>query len=197
MDNPKRTLTAGSAVWVISVWSSARHPSLNWTPLITTARCLKPRILSQLFCALSTSLNEHQCQDGVLRNTATGLVGSEAHGSKGRFKRMSIKRIFQLFTVIFRKITQILILYHFLAVPVMNTIGDLKPGCYHHLSFSLALLFYLGSVARYRPTEVEDLLVTELCPLISEAIAVIPQHFLYQMLGYITNNVCVIPQSKL
>lgn len=74
---------------------------------------------------------------------------------------------------------------------------DLKPGLYHHLSFSLALLFYLGSVARYRPTEVEDLLISELSPLVSEAIAVVPQQFLYQLLGFITGNVCVIPQSKL
>ncbi|MGL5922647.1 YaaC family protein [Chroococcidiopsis sp.] len=74
---------------------------------------------------------------------------------------------------------------------------DLKPGCYHHLSFSLALLFYLGSVARYRPTEVEDLLISELSPLVSEAIAVVPKQFLYQLLSFITGNVCVIPQSKL
>lgn len=74
---------------------------------------------------------------------------------------------------------------------------DLKPDCYHHLSYSLAFLFYLGSVARYRPTEVEELLISELSPIVSEAIAAIPMQFLYQLLGLITNNVCVVPQSKL
>ena len=74
---------------------------------------------------------------------------------------------------------------------------DLKPGLYHHLSFSLALLFYLGSVARYRPTEVEELVTSEVSPLISEAIAVVPMQFLYQLVSLITNNVCVIPQAKL
>lgn len=74
---------------------------------------------------------------------------------------------------------------------------DLNPACYHHLSFSLALLFYLGSVARYRPTEVEELVISELSPLVSEAIAVVPMQFLYQLLSFITGNVCVIPQSKL
>jgi hypothetical protein len=74
---------------------------------------------------------------------------------------------------------------------------DLKPDCYHHLNYSLAFLFYLGSVARYRPTEVEELLISELSPIVSEAIAVIPMQFLYQLLGLITKNVCVVPQSKL
>jgi hypothetical protein len=53
--------------------------------------------------------------------------------------------------------------------------GDLQSGPYHHLSFSLALLFYLGSVARYRPTEVEELTTGELSPLVSEALAVMPR----------------------
>lgn len=74
---------------------------------------------------------------------------------------------------------------------------DLKPQRYHHLSYSLAFLFYLGSVARYRPTEVEELLISELSPIVSEAIAAIPMQFLYQLLGLITKNVCVVPQSKL
>lgn len=74
---------------------------------------------------------------------------------------------------------------------------DLQPGPYHHLSFSLALLFYLGSIARYRPTEVEELITGELSPLVSEALAVIPRQFLYQLVSSTTWNVCVIPQAKL
>jgi hypothetical protein len=74
---------------------------------------------------------------------------------------------------------------------------DLQPGHYHHLSFSLALLFYLGSVARYRPTEVEELTTGELSPLVSEALAVIPRQFLYQLVSSTTGNVCVIPLAKL
>jgi hypothetical protein len=74
---------------------------------------------------------------------------------------------------------------------------DLQPGPYHHLSFSLALLFYLGSVARYRPTEVEELTTGELSPLVSEALAVIPRQFLYQLVSSTTGNACVIPLAKL
>jgi hypothetical protein len=74
---------------------------------------------------------------------------------------------------------------------------DLQPGRYHHLSFALALLFYLGSVARYKPTEVEELTTGEFSPLVSEALAVIPRQFLYQLVSSTTGNVCVIPQAKL
>ena len=74
---------------------------------------------------------------------------------------------------------------------------DLRPGLYHHLSFSLALLFYLGSIARYRPTEVEELTTGVFSPLVSEALAVIPRQFLYQLVSSTTGKVCVIPQAKL
>lgn len=74
---------------------------------------------------------------------------------------------------------------------------DLKPGNYHHLCFSLALLFYIGSVARYRPTEVEELEKSRLGPIVNEALAVVPTQFLYQLVSLITSNVVVVPQSKL
>lgn len=74
---------------------------------------------------------------------------------------------------------------------------DLRPGNFHHLNNSLALLFYLGSVARYRPSEVEEISTGKLGPLVNEALAVIPQQFLYQLVSLITQSVCVVPQSKL
>jgi hypothetical protein len=74
---------------------------------------------------------------------------------------------------------------------------DLRPGQFHHLSDSLALLFYLGSIARYRPAEVEELTTGKLSPIVNEALAVIPQQFLYQLVSLTTNSVCVVPQAKL
>jgi len=74
---------------------------------------------------------------------------------------------------------------------------DLRPGRFHHLSDSLAFLFYLGSVARYRPTEVEELTTGKLSPIVNEALAVIPQQFLYQLVSLTTKSVCVVPQAKL
>ena len=74
---------------------------------------------------------------------------------------------------------------------------DLQPDRYHHLSFSIALLFYLGSIARYKPTEVEELTTGEFSPLVSETLAVIPRQFLYQLVSSTTGNVCVVPQAKL
>ena len=67
--------------------SSVRYPSLKGTPSITSARCFKA---SNSEPALLSTLDqlEHQRQDGVLGDTASGLVGSEAYGSKGRFNRV-------------------------------------------------------------------------------------------------------------
>ena len=74
---------------------------------------------------------------------------------------------------------------------------DLRPGQFHHLSYMFALMFYIGSVARYRPTETNDILQSELRPIISEATETLPNQFLYQLASYITKSVCVIPQASL
>ena len=74
---------------------------------------------------------------------------------------------------------------------------DLKPGSYHHLAYILMLMFYIGSVARYRPTETEGLLQSDVRPIISEAVETLPRQFLYQLTSYSTKSVCVVPQARL
>lgn len=74
---------------------------------------------------------------------------------------------------------------------------DLKPHRWHHLACTLAAMFYLGSVARYRPTETEALLTGEERPLIGELTTTCPHQFLYQLVGLTTNSVCCVPFAKL
>lgn len=90
---------------------------------------------------------------------------------------------------------------NFNIVSILTTKGyryyyDLKPGKYHHLSYSYLFLFYLGTVVRYRPIETEDLLNSELRPLVSDGIEIIPNQFLYQIVGLITKQMLVYPISK-
>lgn len=75
--------------------------------------------------------------------------------------------------------------------------SDLKPGPFHHLSYFLMLLFYVGTVARYRPTEAEELMESPYRPLITEAVAISPKQFLYQVVSYTTKKVCVVPHARL
>ena len=74
---------------------------------------------------------------------------------------------------------------------------DLKPGNYHHLCYTYLLMYYLGTAARYRPKEIEDVLSGLSRPLLTEAVALCPQQFLYQLVSEITKKRCVIPYSKL
>lgn len=70
---------------------------------------------------------------------------------------------------------------------------DLEPGSFHHLSYTLLLMFYLGTASRYRPTEVQEVMEGSLRPLVTEAIALCPKQFLYQLVSLITGRPCVIP----
>jgi len=72
---------------------------------------------------------------------------------------------------------------------------DLRPGHFHHLAYSLIVMFYLGTAARYRPTEIKTLLNSDSKPLISEFISLTPKQFLYQMVSIITGKECIIPFS--
>ena len=74
---------------------------------------------------------------------------------------------------------------------------DLEPGDYPHLAYGLLLAFYLGSVARYRPAEAEALLQSDRRPIVSEFMSLGPDQFLYQLVGLITERVCVVPMAKL
>ena len=74
---------------------------------------------------------------------------------------------------------------------------DLGTPSFHHLCYAFMLMFYVGTVTRYRPSEAEALLQGDLLPLISEAIASCPDQFLYQLTSLITASVCVVPHSSL
>jgi len=70
---------------------------------------------------------------------------------------------------------------------------DLDPGDYHHLCYSIMIMFYIGTAARYRPTEVSEVMSGELRPLITETSAICPKQFLYQLVSLTTDKLCVIP----
>ena len=64
---------------------------------------------------------------------------------------------------------------------------------YHHLSYSLMAMFHLGSAARYRPTMMQKLMDGEMRPLITEAAALCPRQFQYNMVSLITGKLCAVP----
>ena len=87
-------------------------------------------------------------------------------------------------------------------VTILTTQGyryyvDLKPGKFPAPCYSLAVMFYLGSAARYRPVEMESVLHGALRPLITELVSLTPKQFLYQMVSRITEKQCVIPFAAL
>jgi hypothetical protein len=74
---------------------------------------------------------------------------------------------------------------------------DLLPGHFHHLCYTVMAMFYIGSVARYRPTEMREVMESPLRPLLTESVATCPKQFLYQLASLTTNSVCVIPHAKI
>jgi hypothetical protein len=74
---------------------------------------------------------------------------------------------------------------------------NLAPGRLHRLSASFALMFYLGSVARYRPTLYDKVLKGKYQPIINEVIDTCPRQFYYLMVSRITKQVCAIPMAKI
>jgi len=74
---------------------------------------------------------------------------------------------------------------------------DLEPNRMHRLNSVLAFAFYLGTVARYRPTLNEEILKGKYQAIINEAVTSIPNQFFYLMTSHITSQVCAIPKAKL
>jgi len=64
---------------------------------------------------------------------------------------------------------------------------------YHHLCNAYLFMFYLGHSARYRPTEITEILEGELRAVATEAVALCPRQFIYQLVSLITKKLCVIP----
>lgn len=74
---------------------------------------------------------------------------------------------------------------------------DLEPYRLHRLSSLLAFAFYIGTVARYRPTLNENILKGKYQTIINEAIISCPNQFFYLMVSHITNQICAIPKAKI
>ena len=74
---------------------------------------------------------------------------------------------------------------------------SMQEGKYHHLCNSYLLMFYLGHSARYRPSEIEEIMQGEYRPMATEAVAILPKQFMYQMISMITGKLCVIPFSDI
>jgi hypothetical protein len=74
---------------------------------------------------------------------------------------------------------------------------ELQEPQYHHLCNAYLLMFYIGHSARYRPAEINEILTGNMRPLVTEAIALCPPQFLYQLVSLITNKLCVIPYARI
>jgi hypothetical protein len=74
---------------------------------------------------------------------------------------------------------------------------NLNQGKLNRYSSQLALMFYIGSVARYRPSLNESILKGEYQVLINEAIETCPSQFYYHLVSLMTNRVCAIPMAKI
>ena len=74
---------------------------------------------------------------------------------------------------------------------------DLEPTKLHRLSSVLGFAYYIGTVARYRPSLNEEILKGKFQPIINEAITSCPNQFFYLLVSHITNQVCAIPMAKI
>lgn len=74
---------------------------------------------------------------------------------------------------------------------------DLKSAELPHLAYSLLCMFYLGTVARYRPNEANHLLQGTLRPVVSEFVNLSPNQFLYQICSILLEKECVMPFSSI
>lgn len=74
---------------------------------------------------------------------------------------------------------------------------DLGGPSFHHLAHTLMLAYFVGTVARYRPRATEEIMESDLRPLITEAMAVCPRQFLYQLTSKITSSICSVPHASL
>lgn len=74
---------------------------------------------------------------------------------------------------------------------------NLEPTRLHRLTAILAFAYYIGTVARYRPTLNNEILKGKYQSIIYEAINSCPNQFFYLMVSHITNQICAIPMAKI
>lgn len=86
--------------------------------------------------------------------------------------------------------------------PMLTRLGyrnylNLEPYRMHRLSAALGFTYYIGTIARYRPTLNEEILKGDYQSIIQEAVNSVPNQFFYLMVSHITNQVCAIPMAKI
>jgi hypothetical protein len=74
---------------------------------------------------------------------------------------------------------------------------NLESSRLHRLSATLAFAFYIGTIARYRPTLNNEILKGKYQALILEAVSSCPNQFFYIMVSHITKQICAIPMAKI
>lgn len=74
---------------------------------------------------------------------------------------------------------------------------NLEPSRMHRLSATLAFAYYIGTVARYRPSLNQEILKGKYQSIIQEAVNSCPNQFFYLITSYITNQICAIPMAKI
>ncbi|MFS4469047.1 YaaC family protein [Maribacter sp. 2210JD10-5] len=74
---------------------------------------------------------------------------------------------------------------------------NLEPSRMHRLSATLAFGYYIGTVARYRPTLNNEILKGKYQALVQEAVSSCPNQFFYLLVSHITNQICAIPMAKI
>jgi hypothetical protein len=74
---------------------------------------------------------------------------------------------------------------------------NLEPFRLHRLSSLLGFTFYIGTIARYRPSLNEEILKGKYQPIINEVITSCPNQFFYLMVSHITKQICAIPMAKI
>lgn len=74
---------------------------------------------------------------------------------------------------------------------------NLQPCRYKSSVYFFALMYYIGSVARYRPTLNEEILEGDYSAILNEIMTTSTKQFLYFMVSKITQKVCAVPMAKL
>ncbi|MBX9892996.1 MAG: YaaC family protein [Chitinophagaceae bacterium] len=74
---------------------------------------------------------------------------------------------------------------------------NLQPEVYKPPVYFFSLMYYIGSVARYRPTLNAEVLEGDYAAILNEVMTTCPKQFLYFMVSKITKKVCAVPMSKI
>jgi hypothetical protein len=74
---------------------------------------------------------------------------------------------------------------------------NLQPNKYKPITYYVSLMYYIGSVARYRPTLYKNILTGEYQAVFNETIETCSTQFLYYISSLITKKICAVPMAKL